>query len=61
MADYRRSKFERRMKAYRDHLKKKKQDSTEVEDEKKQINEEDRQRLIELWKKSSKKDVPVVR
>ena len=56
MADYRRSKFERRMKAYRDHLKKNKQDSLEVEDEKKQINEEDRQRLIELWKKGSKKD-----
>lgn len=56
MADYKRSKFERRMKAYRDHLKKKKQYSTEVEDEKKPISEEDRQRLIELWKKGYKKD-----
>jgi hypothetical protein len=35
MADYRRSKFERRMKAYRDHLKNKEQKSIGIDVEEK--------------------------
>lgn len=56
MADHRRSKFERRMKAYRDHLRKKEQDSIqEVGEEKKQISDEDKKKLIEMWQNSTKK------
>ena len=51
MADYKRTKFERRMKAYRDHLKDKKVDSKEEVTEKKQISEEDKIKFIEMIKK----------
>ena len=54
MADYRRSKFERRMKSYRDHQRKKEQESIEKPKEKeKTISNEDKERLIKLWQKMS--------
>ncbi|MDD3175627.1 MAG: hypothetical protein PHU51_04070 [Candidatus Nanoarchaeia archaeon] len=53
MADYRRTKFERRMKAYRDFQKKKEQESNEDTKEERTVSEEDKQRLIDLWNKMS--------
>lgn len=54
MADYRRSKFERRMKSYRDHVRKKEQESIEEPEEKaKNVSDEDKERLIKLWQKMS--------
>ncbi len=55
MADYRRTKFERRMKAYRDNQRKREQEAIEKPEEKeKTISNEDKERLIKLWQKMSK-------
>ncbi len=54
MADWRSAKFKWRMKAYRDNLKKKEQDS--IENEKEQPNSEDVKRILEIWQNSKKKN-----
>ena len=57
MPDYRRTNFERRMKAYRDHLRKKELDSKkeDVTEEEKQTSDEDKKKLIEMWQNMTKK------